>query len=473
VTTVLHVIPALSRGGPSRALLTAASATSGADLEHVVVSLASPDAYMTRLVQLRGIDVHAAPTPEALSRLIGAADVVQLHFWNSPALYELLGRELPPMRLLVWSHVSGEHPPQVLPRELLELADKVVASCDYTTELPGLEGLEVVPAVAGWDRVAHVEPRNRDGYTVGFVGKLDFAKIHPAFVSMCASVEVPHARFVVCGVGSALPALRRQAAELGIAERLELRGFVEDIGAALAEMDVLGYPLADGTSAASELALQEAMYAGVPPVVMDTGGPRRVVTDGKTGLVVDDPAGYAEAVASLHDRPEVRRRLGAAAREHAIRTWSPEIVAPRWTAIYDSLLSRRKRAHAPYPLTPTGAERFARSLGGGAPAFLRALGSPGGDVLAAEREVAASPAVLWTGGGGILEYRDHYPEDASLRLWAGLVLHRNGRPALAAGELAAAIRLGLDDPRVRTYLDAAKRAARAEGVAAEGARILA
>lgn len=465
MTTVLHVIPAISRGGPSRALLTAATATAGADLSHVVASLAPADPYMTRLMQLRGVDVHDARDGEALAKLIDAADVVQLHFWNSPELYELLARDLPPMRLLAWSHISGEHPPQVLPRELIELADEVVASCDHTTTLSGLEGLEVVPAVAGWERVADIEPRRGEACTVGFIGKLDFAKLHPGFVAMCASVPVPDVRFVVYGLGSAHATLRRQAAEHGIADRFDLRGFVEDIASAIGEMDVFGYPLAEGTYAASELVLQEIMYAAVPAVVLGPEALRGTVIHGKTGLVAEDPAGYAHAIASLIARPEERRRLGAAAREHAIHAWSPEVVAPRWIAVYDSLLRRPKRVRPPYPLAPTGARRFARSLGGGAPVFLRALAPSDDDVAAAERQIAASSEVLWT-GGGIAEYRDRYPDDPHLRLWSGLLLHRNGRPALAAGELAAAVRLGLDGPRVAAYLAAAKRDAAAEENAA-------
>src|SRR5438105_4568610 len=187
---------------------------------------------------------------------------------------------------------------------------------------------------------------------------------------MCASIPVPHARFLICGAGGAMPVLRRQAAEQGIADRVEFRGFVEDIGRAIAEMDVFGYPLAEGTYAASELVLQEAMYAGVPPVVL--GG----------------------------------------------------------TAVRGSVV------HA----------------------------------IEAERRIARSPMVVATGGGGVLHYRDHYPDDSHLRLWSGLVLHGQGRPGLAAGEFSAAIRLGLDHWRVSWYLALAAEAAGQTAVMEEALR---
>jgi hypothetical protein len=301
---------------------------------------------------------------------------------------------------------------------------------------------------------------------VGVIGKLDFAKLHPDFVAMCAAVPVPEARFVVCGVGSAAGALGRQAADHGIAARFELRGFVEDIGAAIAEMDVFGYPLAERTSAASELVLQEVMYAGVPPVVLAAGSPGRIVAHGETGLVATDADGYAAALAYLHEHPEERRRLGAAAHRHAVAHWSPSAVGERWAAVYETLVRRPKRTRPPYPLAQRGAERFARSLGDGAAVFLRALAASGDEAVAAEQELAAVPDMLWTGGGGISEYRDRHPDDPHLRLWCGLLLRRDGRAALAAGELAAALRLGLDEPRVHAYLREATHEATAVEVPA-------
>ncbi len=112
---VVHVIPTLSREGPSRALLTA---TSGSELHHHVVSLRPGDPWMAQRMREGGIGVSVVPDRVGLRAILADADIVQIHFWNNPKLYRLLGTELPPMRLLVWVHVSGEHPPQVLPGAL-------------------------------------------------------------------------------------------------------------------------------------------------------------------------------------------------------------------------------------------------------------------------------------------------------------------------------------------------------------------
>jgi hypothetical protein len=60
----------------------------------------------------------------------------------------------------------------------------------------------------------------------------------------------------------------------------------------------------------------------------------------------------------------------------------------------------------------------------------------------------------------VLHYRGFHPDDAWLRLWSGLIWMGQGRPAFAAMDFQAALRLGLDPARVQPHLNAAVAAAR-------------
>ncbi len=444
---VLHVTPCLSRGGAGRALLGAAELAAAADgSEHRVASLTPA------LAGAEGLELLDAPSPARLREALAVADIVQLHFWNTPELYELLEARLPAMRLLVWSAVGGERPPQVLLPELVGLADRTVSQ----TALGDVE--VIAPAHAGGlereiPRVAHA------GFAVGYVGTVDPVKLHPGFMDMSARVDVPGIRFVVCGGGDGFGAIDARARELGVAERFDLRGWTDDVPGVLAALDVFGYPLCEDNYSAGELVLQEAMAAGVPPVVLPYGGAARMVRDGETGLVAADPAEYTRAIERLHGDPALRRRLGRAAREHALKEWDPAGLGRRWASVYGELMAAPKRERAPlwsgepeaaYP----GAARFVRGLGGRAPQFAESVAAArAGEPSGREDEIAASSAALaGAATGGVLHYRRHHPRDALLRLWAGLVLAGQGRRALAAGELASALRLGLPRPLVAPHL---------------------
>jgi glycosyltransferase involved in cell wall biosynthesis len=460
LSRVLHVLPTLSRGGASRAVLALARATAeaGRPYEHRLVSLRpGVPAMAERAVEL-GVDLAAAGSRDEVAAEIAAADLVHVHFWNSPEVFELLSSPLPDCRLAIWSHISGTTAPQVLVGELADVADALVATSPTTLHSGPSAGaaVAVVPNAAELDRLEGVERRDHDGFVVAYVGTVDPVKMHSRFVELSAAVEVAEVRFVVCGIGDGFGAIAERAARLGVRERFELRGYVDDVGSVLAEADVFGYPLTPGNYSGSELVLAEAMYMGVPPVLLPYGGAAESVEDGVSGIVVSEEDEYPRAIERLAADPALRARLGEGARRHVGLHRSPRVVGSAWARIYEDLLARPKATPRwSGPPAPSGAEAFIRGLGGTGEEFELSLG---GDAAVDER-IAAAPLPLVTGDGGILDYRRRYPDDPHLRFWSGLVLARAGRPALAAGELSAAVRLGVERERVRPHLDAVVGAA--------------
>lgn len=88
--------------------------------------------------------------------------------------------------------------------------------------------------------------------------------------------------------------------------------------------------------------LVETMACGIAPVAAAAPGPRRIVTDGRTGLLVPvrDADSLAQAVLRLLDDGTLRRGLAAAARDEAQRyTW--DRAARRRLAVYESLATQR------------------------------------------------------------------------------------------------------------------------------------
>jgi glycosyltransferase involved in cell wall biosynthesis len=137
---------------------------------------------------------------------------------------------------------------------------------------------------------------------------------------------------------SIVPALRRIASERGIRLRVvstvpfELPGVrVENVlwsarieAAAVADFGIGLMPLEDGPAFEGKcgLKLLQYMAAGVPAVASPVGVNAEIVRNGETGLLATTEEEWVAALRRLIGDPELRRRLGAAAREEVRRRWS-------------------------------------------------------------------------------------------------------------------------------------------------------
>ena len=274
--------------------------------------------------------------------------------------------------------------------------------------------------------------------------------MYARFVPLHSGIDLPQARFIVCG-GDQHELCAAQARALGDGERFDFRGYVQDIRTVLAELDVYGYPLCADTYAASELNLQEAMYAGIPPVVFPAGGIKTLVEHNRTGLVANTEDEYREAIVYLANNPSERRRLGQNAHAHAAKIFGAQNNAPLLNVIYRQLLLQPKRSRA-WPTRAvhgeSGAVIFLDTLGGLASAFETSYASDDERaVLVADQTIIdSSPLMRLT---AILPFRDMYADDPHLNLWAGLAHFSTGAYSTAAGAFLEALQRGLPNARWR------------------------
>ncbi len=137
-------------------------------------------------------------------------------------------------------------------------------------------------------------------------------------------------RLELIGDGPDRPALATQIAELGLADRVMLRGGQPpaEVRATLARAEVFALPARearDGDTDGLPVALLEAMAHGVAVVATPIAGLPEAVIDGETGLLVapNDPSALATAIARLLDDAELRRRLTASAARHVAEHFDP------------------------------------------------------------------------------------------------------------------------------------------------------
>ena len=115
-------------------------------------------------------------------------------------------------------------------------------------------------------------------------------------------------------------------------------GFLEDVHAAMAGLDVLWHP---SSSEGLGTAVIDAMALGVPPIAYSTGGLPELIEDGVNGLLV--PAGnasaFAAAAAALVRDPALRARLSAAGPARAA-LFDVDRMVNGTRAVYERVLSR-------------------------------------------------------------------------------------------------------------------------------------
>jgi glycosyltransferase involved in cell wall biosynthesis len=132
--------------------------------------------------------------------------------------------------------------------------------------------------------------------------------------------------------------LREMSRTWGIADRVDFRGFRDDIWAELSRMDIFVH--ASMTPEPFGQVIVEAMLAGVPVIASAGGGPSEIVTDAVDGLLY--PAGDIDALAELLQRLRGDSRLRSQLRNNArIRAerFSPEAAASSVMSLYGLLLA--------------------------------------------------------------------------------------------------------------------------------------
>jgi len=186
----------------------------------------------------------------------------------------------------------------------------------------------------------------RDQPVVLAVGRLVHKKGFEYLVEATPRIRAVHPDFqvVIAGRGDLERDLMERARRLGVAGNVRLVGNVErgELNAYYALATVVAVPsVRDDAGNVDGLpnVLLEAMASGSPLVASDVAGIPQAVRDKKDGLLVaeKDPEAMAGAILELLDTPELRKNLGASARERAREVFDWNRVGERFESIFRSV----------------------------------------------------------------------------------------------------------------------------------------
>jgi glycosyltransferase involved in cell wall biosynthesis len=355
---VLHVDTAAGwRGGQNQVLLTALG--QAAKGHEVTVACRAGGALEARARATAVIEPFALPFrgdlwPPAilgLARVLRRVrpDVVQLHDAHAVSNGRLATRLAAPARLVATRRV--DFPLRgVLSRRKYRGCDRVIAVSRAITAVLTAGGIESDRIRLVYEGVADRAPQAggtealralgvpEGSPVVGNVAALTGHKDHATLIEAAGLVLRARAetRFVIVGEGPLRAELEARVREGGLAGRVVLAGFRDDVDRLLPAFDVFclsSHLEGLGTS------VLDAMAFGRPVVATAAGGIPEAVEDGVTGRLVPvrDPVRLARALLDILRDPAKGRALGEAGRKHFLARFTADRMAEETLRVYAEL----------------------------------------------------------------------------------------------------------------------------------------
>ncbi len=425
---VLHLTTHLGGGVGSVLLNYLAKVKDDHEFKHQVICLGYTDTKVrssAKAIKLPLADKMSSQH-EKIITAIAETDIVVIHWWNHPLLYDfLVRRQLPPSRVVLWSHVSGFYAPQIFTPKILDYPDLFVFTTPISLQSKEVKGLEarkqqklrVIWSTSGVGCIKGLKPKSHKGFNVGYIGTVDYAKIHKNFLDLCNKVNIPNVKFIVCG-GAHEKEIALESIEMGIGDKFQFTGQVSDIKRYLSRFDIFGYPLTPHHYGTCDQVLVESMAAGVVPVVLSNQMEAYMVKNGVTGIVAKTPSEYTQAIEMLHRNSSLRRSLSQNAKKYATKTFSVDKMRRDWVKVYREVLTLPKTTKN-WSVSKKNRVISAKDV------FLESLGH--GEKIFTEgstkkiRELGRMPVWQSTTKGTVHNYFSYFPNDKHLGRWSRLM----------------------------------------------------
>lgn len=297
---------------------------------------------------MRGLRRRRADLAAAL-----AADLVYVHLWavplGPPWIERRIHRAGVPLvydvdDLVHLPHASRANPFMRLLRggdkvfELMALADEVVVCTERLADIARRHSPRVTNISSTIDTDAYRPRPHRertDGVVLGWSGSHSTSPYLHLLDDVLGELQrTEGVRVRVIGDASfRVPGVEVEASEW------HLEREVDD----LLEIDVGLYPLPDEEWVLGKSGLKALQYMAleIPPVVQAVGANLEIVRDGENGLVARTPEEWIGALRRLVRDPELRRRLGRAARATVVERYSVAANRARYREVLERAAAGR------------------------------------------------------------------------------------------------------------------------------------
>lgn len=402
--------------------------------EHNIILLDEPEKYdHIKRCEQNGISVKVCPTAEEEREAVSKADVIVVSWWHHPLTYRTLMNIADiPSRLLLWCHVNGLYYPELNPAfiscfDACMFTSKISFQNERWSTQEKTEIYEKTTLVYGMgDFQPEKFPQKTDykvkqgKMRVGYVGSLDYAKMHPDFTGWIKAAIEKNKDISFELAGDVTSELRHDVMEQGLSDCVNFLGFRENVKELLTQWDAFIYLLNPCNFATTENALLEAMACGLPVVASSGAVERSIVEDGKDGMLAGDGESFAAQLDRLVKSYELRKTLGQGARADIIRKYDIRENILRFDSVVWNIASRDKKLHdfkkvlgeEPFNwfLSGCGAED-AKKIG-----YLSAVDQSSADFEEVRKGVASLEGIFkGKAKASVSQYSEYFPDDRRLK----------------------------------------------------------
>ncbi|MBV9788507.1 MAG: glycosyltransferase [Chloroflexi bacterium] len=258
------------------------------------------------------------------------------HYATHPALTAYVVRELADIPYSFTAHAHDIYLERPMLDEKIRRAGFVVTISQYNRELLrslyGDSAAEKTVVIHCGVDPAVFQPQQyllpSPILTIVCVASYQDYKGHPYLIEACAQLKARGLDFrcLLIGQGEDQPQIEAQIQRLGLSEQVlvlgpQPRDKVKDYVAAADVIVLPSIVTSYGKQEGIPVALMEALASEKPVVATAISGLPELIEHERSGLLVPerDATALADALARLHDDPELGKRLGAAGRETVLR----------------------------------------------------------------------------------------------------------------------------------------------------------
>ena len=179
-------------------------------------------------------------------------------------------------------------------------------------------------------------------FIVGYIGNLDYTKLHTNFVKMCEKASKKNTRFIIIGK-KVNNSLLEEVKKSNQKNNFIFKGYVSEKEKMklLSNFDVFGYPLSKYHFGSCDQSIQEAMTAKIPVVALNNQMESYMIKNNITGYLAKDENEYSKIIKNFQKKKNVYK-IVEKAQAYSKKNYSLKSMCEKWEKIFKEMMMIKK-----------------------------------------------------------------------------------------------------------------------------------